>query len=312
MEYVRFNQKYEYEIVRLWNKCCTFDPICIERFRKQALYDDNFDCDLCWIALDDKKPVGFVLATKRKVPFLERGLEPDKGWINVIFVDPEYQNRGIGERLYGIVEAKLKKLGVRTIILAAYSPNYFFGGVDEINYPEAASFFLKMGYKRGEHHYSMGKDISEFSYSQQVIEKKETAEKEGYRFIHFKNEYSIELLEFLKREFDSGWKRNALIAMKKGIAEDVILLMVNKENSICGFSMSAIDDNPKRFGPIGVAKSIRDKGYGSVLLEYSLNEMKERGIDNIFFMTTDERGKNFYERNGFYTIRNMVGYSKNI
>ena len=31
--------------------------------------------------------VGFILATKRIFPYLERGLEPDRGWINVLFVD---------------------------------------------------------------------------------------------------------------------------------------------------------------------------------------------------------------------------------
>ena len=312
MEYIRFKQEYENEIVLLWNRCCVFDQICVEKFRKQVVYDDNFDRDLCWVALEEEKPVGFILGTKRKVPYLERGLEPDKGWINVLFVAPEYRNIGIGERLYKIIENRLRKLGVKTIILAAYSPNYFFGGIDETNYPEAALFFLRMGYKRGENCYSMGKDLKKFIYSPSVVEKKEAAEKEGYRFIHFNSRYSIDLLEFLNREFDSGWKRNALLAMKKGVAEDVILLMVNKGKSICGFSMSAIDDNPKRFGPIGVGKQIRDKGYGSVLLEYSLNEMKAKGIENVFFMTTDERGRHFYEKNGFHIIRSMVNYTKEI
>lgn len=43
MKYITFNQKYENQIVELWNKCCTSDPITIDKFRQQALYDDNFN-----------------------------------------------------------------------------------------------------------------------------------------------------------------------------------------------------------------------------------------------------------------------------
>ena len=312
MEYINFDQKYEYKIVDLWNRCCTFDPINIGRFRKQALYDDNFDPELCWIALSENEPKGFIMATKRKIPYLERGLEPDKGWINIMFVDPDYQNRGIGERLYQLAESSLKKRGVHNITLAAYSPNYFFGGLDEDNYPTAAYFFQKMGYLRGKNHFSMGRSLYGFSYSPEVEERKETAVKEGYRLIHFKPEFSIELLNFLKREFDSGWKRDALLAMQKGRAEELIILLLDRNDHIQGFSMSAIDDNSMRFGPIGVSREVRNKRLGSVLLQYSLLEMEKRGIHNIFFMTTDENGKRFYERNGFYVIRTVTEYFKKI
>jgi GNAT superfamily N-acetyltransferase len=38
-------------------------------------------------------------ATKRKFPYLERGLEPTRGWINVMFVDEAYRRKGVGEAL---------------------------------------------------------------------------------------------------------------------------------------------------------------------------------------------------------------------
>ena len=92
MKYIHFNQKYENQIVNLWNKCCPLDSVTITKFRNQVIYDDNFNPELCFIALDKDNVVGFILGTKRIFPYLERGLEPTRGWINVIFVDKEYRN----------------------------------------------------------------------------------------------------------------------------------------------------------------------------------------------------------------------------
>lgn len=133
----KFSQKWENNVVDLWNRCCPNDPITLERFRKQALFDENYDPQLCWIAQSEGKVIGFVLATHRKFPYLERGLEPERGWINVLFIDPDFRCKGIGKSLYQTVENKLIQLGVNEITLGAYSPNYFFSGLDEKNYPEA-------------------------------------------------------------------------------------------------------------------------------------------------------------------------------
>ena len=123
IEYKNFTQAYERAVVDLWNKCVWFDPITVNKFRKQALFEDNFDPNLCWVALDAGLPVGFVMSTKREFPYLERGLEPDRGWINVIFVGEEYRRQGVGTHLCDLAENKLKELGAKEITLAAYSPN---------------------------------------------------------------------------------------------------------------------------------------------------------------------------------------------
>ena len=310
IEYKNFTQAYERAVVDLWNKCVWFDPITVNKFRKQALFDDNFDPNLCWVALDAGLPVGFVMSTKRKFPYLERGLEPDRGWINVIFVGEEYRRQGVGTHLCDLAENKLKELGTKEITLAAYSPNYFFGGLDEEHYPEASAFFLNRGYSSLSKHYSMGRNLFGFDLSDECKKKMQVAEEKGYRFKHFTFDYSLELLEFLKNEFGGGWKRNALMSMRSRTAEELILLVLDKDGKICGFSMSAIDDNPMRFGPIGIAKSKRNEGLGSVLLEYSMKEMENRGIHYMFFMTTDEPGRRYYERNGLSVIRTCSDYRK--
>ena len=98
--------------------------------------------------MDQDKVVGFIYGTKRKFPYLERGLEPDRGWINVMFVDKAYWKQGIGQQLLDLCEGELKRRGCRNITLGAYSPSYFFWGVDPVHYPEAVRFFEQNGYIR--------------------------------------------------------------------------------------------------------------------------------------------------------------------
>lgn len=310
MRYIDYSQEYDDQVISLWNKALFFDPININIYRDKVLLDENFDPKLCLLAVDGEDLVGYILGIKRKFPYMEKGLQEDTGWISVMFVDKNYRRQGIGTRLYKEVEARLRERGVQKIILAAYSPNYFFGGVDEENYPEAKGFFAKMGYTSGNYHYSMGMDLSGFRLNEKIKQKMELLNEKGYRFTNFDYSRALELLEFLKDEFGGGWKRNALLAMRNRTAEDVIILVIDKNDRICGFSMRAIDGNPERFGPIGIAKDKRNEGIGSVLLNYSFDQMRKNNIDHMFFMTTDDAGRRYYERNGLSLIRTVKEYNK--
>ena len=115
MEYIEFNQTYENEVINLWNKCLVHDVISKEIFENKALFDENFDKHLTVLALDNNKVVGFLMATKRKFPYLERGLESEKAWINVFFVEEKNRNKGIGRTMHDIIIKKLKD--TRKIIL---------------------------------------------------------------------------------------------------------------------------------------------------------------------------------------------------
>lgn len=312
MEILNYSQQFEKEVVDLWNKTLIADPISFHKFRKQALLDDNFDMELCYVAIENDCIVGFLLATKRKFPYLERGLEPTRGWINVVFVDRKYRKNGIGKKLVAYAETKLKSMGVESVTLGAYSPNYFFPGIDKDNYSDAIHFFDKLGYRAGEESYSMCKDLHGYQISTETINKLSKAQEAGFSFINFEYKYALELLEFLKKEFGGGWKRNALISMQNNTAEDCILLVLNPEQKIVGFCMRMIDGNPMRFGPIGVKSVTRNLGIGGILFDIMQFEMVKRGIYHLYFVSTDVPGKRFYERHGVKVFRTYVSYGKKI
>ena len=307
---VTYEQKYEKEVVDLWNQTMHADPITIQKFRKQALFDDNFDPSLCYIALEEGRTIGFCLGMRRKFPYMERGLEPDRGWIVVMFVAEEFQRRGIGTSLVKRAEKDMRNAGAKNITLSAYSPNYFFPGVDEENYPGASAFFEKLGYIPGKRDYSMCKDLHGYQMSKDAKEKMEAARKKGFRFINFTYDYALELLEFNKNQFGGGWKRNALIAMQNGTAEDLILLVLSPEEKICGFCMRMIDGNPSRFGPIGIDAAMRNEGLGSILLDFAQFEMAKRGVYHMYFVSTDDPGRRYYERHGIHVFRSFTSYKK--
>jgi GNAT superfamily N-acetyltransferase len=274
------------------------------------LLDENFDPSFCWIALEEGKAAGFLSAMKRKYPYGERGLEEDKGWIQVIFTDRPAQRHGIGGKMLVKAEKKLREAGAKTIILGAYSPSYFFYGLDPDHYASSVSFFRKYGYTAGETHYSMGMDLRDYQMPDRLLTKKKKAEEKGYRFIPFDYSYCVALPVFMKENFGGGWRRHAMEAMRRGTAEDVIVLALNPEGEIIGCANRATDGNPSRFGPIGIAEGYRDRGLGSVLLGTALEEMRGKGIDDMFFMTTDEDGMRYYLRNGLHVLRSFVSCHK--
>lgn len=312
MDIRNYTQSDEAQVVDLWNRSCVFDAIDVRKFRRQAILDENFDPSLSWVALDGETVVGFVFATKRKFPYLERGLEPERGWINVLFVDRAYWRQGIGGQLLERYETALRELGCKNITLGAYSPNYFFWGVDPGNYPQAVHFFEKHGYQPLEKHYSMEKDLHGYQIPENILERKASAEAKGFRFVGFDYSYTLELLEFLKVEFGGGWKRNALIAMQNNQAEDLIQLVLAPDGRICGFCMRAIDGNPMRFGPIGIAAAQRNEGLGTILLDVQCYEMCKKGVYHMYFVTTDDPGRRYYERQGLRVFREFVTYKKEI
>lgn len=305
-----FDQSYERGVIDLWNSTLPFDSVSIERFRKQILWDDNFDPHLTFVDVESDELVGFVWAVKRRFPYMDRGLEPDRGWINIVFVGSDFQGRGIGRSLIVEAQRRLRDQGASRITIAAYSPGYFFRGVDEGAYPKMASILDGLGYRRGEESYRMCRDLYGHTMPPKIAQRKRELEAEGFSIVEYDDSRSLELLEFTRSEFGGGWKRNCLMAMREGTAPQRVLLVLEPGGRICGFCTRAIDGNPMRFGPIGISQRYRDLGIGSVLLEEAMVAMERRGIHHMFFLSTDAPGRRFYERHGIRAIRTFVGYEK--
>lgn len=314
MENVRlesFQQERFQQVLTCWNQSLIYDGIDEERFKQLILLDENFNPDLFLLAMNDEKVVGFCYGVRRKIPYLERGLEENRGWIVIMGVLPEYQNQGIGTMLCDEVEKRLKDMGTKEITLCAYSPNYFFPGIDK-RYQQAISFFENRNYVYRAESVSMQRSLWDYHMADQYKEKLASLEKDGIHIIRYNDEYMLPLLNYLLENFGAGWKRNALIAMQKKEAEDTILLVVDEQKNILGFCMRKIDGNDARFGPFGVSEHLRSKGIGGVLFEYMMQEMKQKGIYYLYFLWTDGAAQRFYERHDVKVYRTYQLYRKEV
>lgn len=314
MENVRlesFQQERFQQVLTCWNQSLIYDGIDEERFKQLILLDENFNPDLFLLAMNDEKVVGFCYGVRRKIPYLERGLEENRGWIVIMGVLPEYQNQGIGTMLCDEVEKRLKDMGTKEITLCAYSPNYFFPGIDK-RYQQAISFFENRNYVYRAESVSMQRSLWDYHMADQYKEKLASLEKDGIHIIRYNDEYMLPLLKYLLENFGAGWKRNALIAMQKKEAEDTILLVVDEQKNILGFCMRKIDGNDARFGPFGVSEHLRSKGIGGVLFEYMMQEMKQKGIYYLYFLWTDGAAQRFYERHDVKVYRTYQLYRKEV
>lgn len=313
MENIRlesFQQERFQQVLTCWNQSLIYDGIDEERFKQLILLDENFNPDLFLLALNQEKVVGFCYGVRRKIPYLERGLEENRGWIVIMGVLPEYQNQGIGTMLCDEVEKRLKDMGTKEITLCAYSPNYFFPGIDK-RYQQAISFFENRNYVNRAESVSMQRSLWDYHMADQYKEKLASLE-DGIHIIRYNDEYMLPLLNYLLENFGAGWKRNALIAMQKKEAEDTILLVVDEQKNILGFCMRKIDGNDARFGPFGVSEHLRSKGIGGVLFEYMMQEMKQKGIYYLYFLWTDGAAQRFYERHDVKVYRTYQLYRKEV
>lgn len=314
MENIRlesFQQERFQQVLTCWNQSLIYDGIDEERFKQLILLDENFNPDLFLLALNQEEVVGFCYGVRRKIPYLERGLEENRGWIVIMGVLPEYQNQGIGTKLCDEVEKRLKDMGTKEITLCAYSPNYFFPGIDK-RYQNAISFFENRNYTYRAESVSMQRSLWDFHMADKYKEKLASLEKEGIHIIRYNDEYMLPLLSYLLENFGAGWKRNALIAMQKKEAEDTILLVIDEQKNILGFCMRKIDGNDARFGPFGVSEQLRSKGIGGVLFEYMMQEMKQKGIYYLYFLWTDGAAQRFYERHDVKVYRTYQLYRKEV
>lgn len=87
-----------------------------EIWERRVGYYIRRDAEACPVAEMDGKVVGFMFSDVRGGEF---GLEETSGWIERFGVDPDYQGRSIGRRLFDAVVGHMKERGatvLRTLV----------------------------------------------------------------------------------------------------------------------------------------------------------------------------------------------------
>lgn len=294
----------EAEILDLWARVLTRDPIDPATFYQKFLLDPNFDPASTLVAIDHDRVVGFVQAMVRRTP-LGGDYEPEMGWITALLVDPEYQRQNIGTRLLEQVETWLQQQGRQRVEFSSYAPNYVVPGVDEAAYPGATAFFTHAGYRVLYTAVSMDRNLVDYVMPESVRSLVDRLRQEGVDFEPIQPRFYLPLLDFCDREFYGDWTR----ALREALIREVppSQLMICREGStILGFTLfGAYDRSFERFGPFGVAADQRGRGLGKALLHLTLTEQKRQYCHASWFLwaALNSPAGHLYTNTGFSVSR---------
>lgn len=288
----------EHEVVALWNLCLPRDEITLNTFRRKVVLDTNFDQRGCFVAVAKKKVVGFLLSLCRRYPYFDVGLEPGRGWITVLFVHPDWQRQSIATKMVEQAERFLAQESVKEIHVSDYTPNYFIPGVDLDAYASGHQFLKARGYQKLQNVYSMGRSLMDFSIPDEMSERFQQIKKAGFGVDVFQPRYTLQLLEFLRKNYPGDLFRVAQERLKENPECDEILVAL-KDNIVVGFS-HFMDE---RFGPFGIDEVYGGRGLGPMLYYHTVEQMRKKGKHNLWLAWTTGRAKDFYHKVGLKVLR---------
>lgn len=134
----------------------------------------NTDPEFCLIAEKHGQILGFALGTI----FEKEGSAWKYGYVAWLGVKADYRRRGLGARLYKELEKRMRKEGVRMVIMDT-----------EEHRQDAVAFFHGMGFKERESHLWMAKTLRRSSSPRRV----ERVGQRTLKALHFHQPTAVEL-----------------------------------------------------------------------------------------------------------------------
>ncbi|MFB3894860.1 MAG: GNAT family N-acetyltransferase [bacterium] len=308
-----FNYKDTQEIISLWNRCLPIDGINYDIFERKVLLDPNFDTEGFLVAKTDSGEIaGFIYGVVFRVPLEGAGMLEDLGWITAMGVDPAFRHQGVGLQLWTAVETFFKARNRKTVAIATYAPNYFVPGIDINAYPDAIKFFEKVGFKITARPLSMDAYIWQFTMPEKILETEKRLLQEGIRIQTYERKYLIPYLAFMRKDMPGNWIRiardNLALLTYGRFKEEQIIIAIKGEDEIIGYCQY----EEEHFGPFGVSDRFQGKGIGQVLLARTIEQMRNRGHHNAWFLWTDDKAAIVYSKVGFKESRRYAVLKKEL
>ncbi len=303
------------ELLALWAKELSKDfPMREELFKQNSFDDVNISYESSHIAVDDSDEViGFVVA-KRWQEEIDVGMDPKRGWIQVLLVDSEHRKKGIGTALLHRAEADLKKRGIKELQLAG-DPFHYFPGIPD-QYKETQKWAEKKGFIKRVDTYDMINHL-EKSYP--------LPEDNTVEFSLLKRDEKDELISFLERCFPGRWVYEAIKYFEKN-GDGREFLVLKKKGRIIGFCRINDADSPfiaqnvywsplfegsvGGIGPLGIDSEEQKQGYGLAIVQAAMAYLQVRKIETIIIDWTTFL--DFYGRLDFTPWKKYGVYLKNL
>jgi ribosomal protein S18 acetylase RimI-like enzyme len=299
------------EVVSLLQRCLHADPISRSLFVRKVLIDPNFEPEGAPVAYRDGSVVGFGLSIARRLPLEDAPSDAERGYITLLGIHPEYQRQGIGSQLLQEMEAYLSSRERKLVLVSPYAPNYFTPGVDVNAYGAALQFFRKHGYQEVYRPVAMDCNLLRLCTPEWVQQREQELLQDGVVVEPYRPQLVPALFRFLREEFPGDWQRFAREAIAQIEQGDTPLRVwiAHQRGEVFGYSHF----QGERFGPIGVAQSLRGRGIGQVLMYKTLEAMRLIGLHTAYFMWSDDRtADRLYRAAGFVETRRFAVLRKEL
>ncbi|WP_257351043.1 GNAT family N-acetyltransferase [Pseudalkalibacillus decolorationis] len=288
MKIITWTEDKLQDVLCLWNKEIGDQfPMREELLKLNCFEDENVLLQGSFLAVDsDDKLIGFVVS-KRWQENLNLHMGKSIGWIQVLLVDSDYRNLGLGSRLLEKAETALIESGATKVSLGR-DPWYYFPGVPG-DFHETRKWFENRGYT------SSGQDFDLIChYDKAIISPPPSFDEVEFAILEKGDQE--EFITFLHRCFPGRWEYEAIHYFKRGgTGREFVVL--KKGRKIIGFCR--INDHQSPFivqnvywsplfseplggiGPLGIDPNERKKGYGMAIVEAGIAILREREINRI-------------------------------
>ena len=264
------------QLADLWNAACGPDLAITERFTAYNEREATGAARAGQLAFVDGEPAGFV-----QVSAAPSG-ESVSGWVDAIAVAPSRQRLGLGSQLLAWGESWLAAQGCLRVRLGGGLRPYVPGLPD---IPGNRAFFESRGYHYARPEWDVSRSLSDFAPTHPVppdaVARQATsadlAALDAFLLHEFPGRWHFEFQEFLR---ESGRPADYFLLWVDGaIAGFGRLTFEDSERPIDRFYPNPLSRPWGQLGPLGVARSLRGRGYGGVLVSAALKQLRRQGVD---------------------------------
>ncbi|HEY7035133.1 MAG TPA: GNAT family N-acetyltransferase [Thermomicrobiales bacterium] len=298
------------EVVALWNRAAGEAYPLRERVLRQIVdLNPSFDAADAVLAHEGTRLVGFGLLQHYRgnaAPCLPLR---DRAWLTAVVVEPEWQRRGIGTRMFEwLLSRSTSGLPPSASLVAGGGIHYFFPGAPA-DLPAARPFLESLGFRFSGWVYDVRADIAAV---RPASDDEALLAARGLGISACRPAEWERLLAFIDAEFNADWWHDADWFRRAG-GSPADWLLLRRGDGIAGLARLHSPNQPiigppnywaplrgagaGGLGPIGIAADLRGQGIGSAFLRGVLAALRRRGVTDAVADWTELL--DYYGRAGF-------------
>lgn len=300
------------QLAELWNR---FLParyrIDADLLRRNTVESHLFDWGASNVVAEDGKVVAFI-AVKKSAASLYRGPDPDQAHITGI----AFESPAAGHEAFSYAKRVLADRGAFKIVFGQDSRHFYPGCPADSGVLH--DFLLVEGFSEGRKFADFEADLTQYQPPPGCLDliQKSNDEDAALEVKPLDMSDRDNLRAFMEREFPGRWRYDTFAKIADEGSSDFVYCLWHR-GAVVGFALTQhfgcqfpiagavwradLGEKWGTLGPIGLARDLQGRGYGSALLASALMELKSKGVERclIDWSTLDA----FYGKHGFNPTR---------